>query len=70
MTIEQQISFLKQQLENPDIPMRDKVDIIEYFQIYNDAIFNNYNWDSFVRDTRKLTDKHGETVGKRIKCAR
>jgi len=57
MTIKQQISFLKQQLENPDIPMRDKVDIIEYFQKYNDAIFNNYNWDSFVRDTRKLTDK-------------
>ena len=57
MTIREQISFLKQQLENPDIPMGDKVDIIEYFQMYNDAIFNNYNWDSFVRDTRKLTDK-------------
>ena len=41
MTIREQISFLKQQLGNPDIPMRDKVDIIEYFQIYNDAIFNN-----------------------------
>ena len=28
MTIKQQISFLKQQLENPDMPMSDKVDII------------------------------------------
>ena len=63
MTIKQQISFLKQQLENPDIPMRDKVDIIEYFQIYNDAIFNNYNWDSFVRDTQKLTDKQRKNNG-------
>ena len=65
MTIEQQISFLKQQLENPDIPMRDKVDIIEYFQIYNDAIFNNYNWDSFVRDTQKLTDKQRRNSGEK-----
>ena len=65
MTIKQQISFLKQQLENPDIPMRDKVDIIEYFQIYNDAIFNNYNWDSFVRDTQKLTDKQRRNSGEK-----
>jgi len=63
MTIREQISFLKQQLGNPDIPMRDKVDIIEYFQIYNDAIFNNYNWDSFVRDTHKLTDKQRKNNG-------
>jgi len=63
MTIREQISFLKHQLENPDIPMRDKVDIIEYFQIYNDAIFNNYNWDSFVRDTQKLTDKQRKNNG-------
>ncbi len=57
MTIREQISFLQKQLESPDTSMKDKVDIIEYFQMYNDAIFNNYNWDSFVRDTRKLTDK-------------
>ena len=63
MTIKQQISFLKHQLENPDIPMGDKVDIIEFFQIYNDAIFNNYNWDSFVRDTQKLTDKQRKNNG-------
>jgi len=63
MAIREQISFLKQQLGNPDIPMRDKVDIIEYFQIYNDAIFNNYNWDSFVRDTQKLTDKQRKNNG-------
>ena len=63
MTIKQQISFLKQQLENPDMPMSDKVDIIEYFQKYNDAIFNNYNWDSFVRDTQKLTDKQRKNNG-------
>ena len=65
MTIKQQISFLKHRLENPDIPMRDKVDIIEYFQIYNDAIFNNYNWDSFVRDTQKLTDKQWRNSGEK-----
>ncbi len=65
MTIREQISFLKQQLENPDIPMRDKVDIIEYFQMYNDAIFNNYNWDSFVRDTQKLTDKQRRNSGEK-----
>jgi len=63
MTIREQISFLKHQLEDPDIPMRDKVDIIEYFQKYNDAIFNNYNWDSFVQDTQKLTDKQRENNG-------
>ena len=65
MTIKQQISFLKHQLENPDIPMRDKVDIIEYFQIYNDAIFNNYNWDSFVQDTQILTDKQRRNSGEK-----
>ena len=65
MTIREQISFLKQQLENPDIPMRDKVDIIEFFQIYNDAIFNNYNWDSFVRDTQILTDKQRRNSGEK-----
>ena len=63
MTIREQITFLKQQLENPDMPMSDKVDIIEYFQKYNDAIFNNYNWDSFVRDTQKLTDKQRKNNG-------
>jgi len=63
MTIREQISFLKHQLENPDIPMGDKVDIIEFFQIYNDAIFNNYNWDSFVQDTQKLTDKQRKNNG-------
>ena len=65
MTIKQQISFLKQQLENPDIPMGDKVDIIEYFQKYNDAIFNNYNWDSFVQDTQILTDKQRRNSGEK-----
>ena len=65
MTIREQISFLKHQLENPDIPMRDKVDIIEYFQIYNDAIFNNYNWDLFVQDTQKLTDKQWRNSGEK-----
>ena len=65
MTIREQISFLKHQLENPDIPMRDKVDIIEYFQIYNDAIFNNYNWDSFVQDTQILTDKQRRNSGEK-----
>ena len=65
MTIREQISFLKQQLENPDMPMSDKVDIIEYFQKYNDAIFNNYNWDSFVRDTQKLTDKQRRNSGEK-----
>ena len=65
MTIREQISFLKQQLENPDIPMGDKVDIIEYFQKYNDAIFNNYNWDSFVQDTQKLTDKQRRNSGEK-----
>ena len=65
MTIREQISFLKLQLENPDMPMSDKVDIIEYFQKYNDAIFNNYNWDSFVQDTQKLTDKQLRNSGEK-----
>ena len=65
MTIREQITFLKQQLENPDMPMSDKVDIIEYFQKYNDAIFNNYNWDSFVRDTQILTDKQRRNSGEK-----
>ena len=65
MTIREQISFLKQQLEHPDIPMSDKVDIIEYFQKYNDAIFNNYNWDSFVQDTQILTDKQRRNSGEK-----
>ena len=61
MTIREQIQFLQQQLENPDTTMSDKIDIMEYFQMYNDAIFTNYNWDSFVRDTQKLTDKQRRT---------
>ena len=57
MTIREQIQFLQQQMENPDTTMSDKVDIMEYLQMYNDAIFTNYNWDSFIRDTRKLVNK-------------
>ena len=56
MTITERITYLKQKVENPDIPMGDKIEVIEFFQTYSDMVFNNYNYESFLKDVYRLTD--------------
>jgi hypothetical protein len=57
MKLDEQITFLQEQLKNPEVPVIEQFEIVEHFYKFCDLDASDTNWDLWVRITQKLTDK-------------
>ena len=55
--INDKINGLKQRFDDPNVPLKEKVEIIEFFKEYNDIFYGNIDIDSFYKQLTDLTDK-------------
>ena len=49
------IKILKQRFENPDVPLAEKIDIIEFFKEFNDIFYGDIDIDSFFRQLEDIS---------------
>ena len=57
ITTNDRIRALKRKIEDPDIPLEDKQDILDFFMEYNNILNNNRDMGSFFNELIELTDK-------------
>ena len=57
ITTNDRIRVLKRKIEDPDIPLEDKQDILDFFMEYNNILNNNRDMGSFFNELIELTDK-------------
>ena len=57
ITTNERIRALKRKVEDPDIPLEDKQDILDFFMEYNNILNNNRDMESFFKELKELTDK-------------
>ena len=57
ITTNDRIRALKRKIEDPDIPLEDKHDILDFFMEYNNILNNNRDMGSFFNELIELTDK-------------
>ena len=57
ITTNERIRALKRKVEDPDIPLEDKQDILDFFMEYNNILKNNRDMESFFKELKELTDK-------------
>ena len=57
ITTNDRIRTLKRKIEDPDIPLEDKQDILDFFMEYNNILNNNRDMGSFFNELIELTDK-------------
>ena len=55
ITTHDKIKVLKTRAEDINIPLKDKMEIIEFFKKYNDIFYYQININSFFKDLDKLT---------------
>ena len=49
------IKILKQKFEDPDVPLADKIEIIEFFKEFNDIFYGDIDIDSFFRQLEDIS---------------
>ena len=57
ITTNERIRALKRKVEDPDIPLEDKQDVLDFFMEYNNILNNNRDMGSFFKELKELTDK-------------
>ena len=57
ITTNDRIRALKRKIEDPDIPLEDKQDILDFFMEYNNILNNNRDMGLFFNELIELTDK-------------
>ena len=57
ITTNDRIRALKRKIEDPDIPLKDKQDVLDFFMEYNNILNNNRDMGSFFNELIELTDK-------------
>ena len=65
MKLDKQITFLQEQVKNPDVSAIERFEIIEHLFKYCDLDVNDTNWDLWVRSTQILTDKQRKNNGEK-----
>tara|TARA_B100000700_G_C14580556_1_gene639965 strand:- start:429 stop:629 length:201 start_codon:yes stop_codon:yes gene_type:complete len=63
LTIYDRLSYLKQRVENPNVSLEDKCDIIEFFMKYNIIFNQGLSIENFFKDIEKLTENIGGADG-------
>ena len=49
------IKILKQRFEDPEVPLADKIEIIEFFKEFNDIFYGDIDIDSFFRQLEDIS---------------
>ena len=49
------IRILKQRFEDPEVPLADKIEIIEFFKEFNDIFYGDIDIDSFFRQLEDIS---------------
>ena len=59
VTTNVRIRKLKERFQDPEVPVSDKMDILEFFKEFNDIFYGDIDIDSFFNTLTTLVDKHG-----------
>ena len=54
----ERIQVLKARVDDKNIPLADKQDVIEFFKKYNDIFYFNVNINSFYKDLERLSNDY------------
>ena len=57
------IKILKQKFEDPDVPLADKIEIIEFFKEFNDIFYGDIDIDSFFRQLEDISRRWDNDAG-------
>jgi len=57
------IKILKERFFNPNVPCKDKIEIIEFFKEFNDIFYGDIDIDSFFRQLMDLSRKWDNDAG-------
>ena len=57
VTTNERIRVLKRKFDDPDVPLEDKIDIIEFFKEFNEIFYGDIDIDSFFRQLADLSQK-------------
>ena len=49
------IKILKERFFSPDVPCKDKIEIIEFFKEFNDIFYGDIDIDSFFRQLEDIS---------------
>ena len=57
ITTNDRIRVLKNKMDDPAVPLENKLDILEFFKEFNDIFYGDINIDSFFRQLKALSSK-------------
>ena len=49
------IRKLKERFQDPDVPVKDKIDILDFFKEFNDIFYGDIDIDSFFRQLEDIS---------------
>ena len=55
VTTNVRIRKLKERFQDPDVPVSDKMDILEFFKEFNDIFYGDIDIDSFFRQLEDIS---------------
>ena len=58
ITTHERIRILKQRAEDMSVPLKEKHNILEFFQKYNDIFYYQININQFFNELKKLSEDY------------